>query len=269
MAKRSRSDSIELGGDVSSVSGEEGVAVHSTETHPLKYASLEPEDRAREYIMSCLLPPHEPLDFATYPEYEKHYQEAHTNRCRECGRNLPSAHFLQLHITENHDPIVASRRERGERTFACFVKDCDKVCLEWKKRRSHLVDKHAFPRNYDFFIVDSGIDGRSSMLRSGVDPNGHRKSSRERRSPDATNSASVMPKTESARGAGNASLETTVQQTRLTVGARHTSFKREQNQIPQDDVDVDTLASSMSTLNMVPRSITFGKRKGKCGFAKQ
>ena len=31
----------------------------------------------------------------------------------------------------------------------------------------HLIDKHTFPKEYDFFIVNDGIDRRSSMLRSG------------------------------------------------------------------------------------------------------
>ena len=34
------------------------------------------------------------------------------------------------------------------------------------------------------------------------------------------------------------------------------------------DVGMDELTSGMSTLKMVPRSVTFGKRKGRSGFAK-
>jgi hypothetical protein len=29
----------------------------------------------------------------------------------------------------------------------------------------HCIDKHNFPRNYDFFIINDGIDRRSSMLQ--------------------------------------------------------------------------------------------------------
>jgi hypothetical protein len=66
--------------------------------------------------MKCLLPPHDPLGFASYEEYDVHYQKMHTNRCSECQKNFPDEHILHLHISENHDPFVAARRERGEQT---------------------------------------------------------------------------------------------------------------------------------------------------------
>ena len=123
------------------------------------------EARART-VIRCDLPPHEPLSFASLEQYEVHYQQFHVNRCLECKKNFPTDHFLSLHITENHDPLVATRRDRGNKTFACFVEGCDKVCLTRQKRNMHLVDKHCFPRDYDFFIINDGIDHRSSLLRS-------------------------------------------------------------------------------------------------------
>lgn len=50
--------------------------------------------------------------------------------------------------------------------YACLVPHCDRLCSTPQKRRLHCIDKHQFPRNYDFFIVNDGIDRRSSMLRS-------------------------------------------------------------------------------------------------------
>jgi hypothetical protein len=153
--------------------------------------------------VTCLLPPHQPQRFPNIQAYENHVASAHVNRCKECGKNLPSSHFLELHITENHDPFFAAKRERNDRNgsrrssdiaagsseklkiYACFIPECEKLCSDWKKRRSHLVDKHGFPRNYDFFVVNTGIDGRASMLRRGVDAQGHRASSRERHMADA------------------------------------------------------------------------------------
>jgi hypothetical protein len=49
--------------------------------------------------------------------------------------------------------------------YACLIPDCDRLCSTPQKRRLHCIDKHAFPRNYDFFVVNDGIDHRSSMLR--------------------------------------------------------------------------------------------------------
>lgn len=67
--------------------------------------------------MICSLPPHhQKLSFASYEEYEIHYNKSHVNRCLECRRNFPTEHFLNLHIEENHDALVSVKRERGDRT---------------------------------------------------------------------------------------------------------------------------------------------------------
>jgi hypothetical protein len=215
--------------------------------------------------MRCSLPPHNPLTFAGYHEYEAHYNSAHTNRCGECSKNLPTAHFLELHITENHDPIVASRRDAGEKTFACLVEGCDKVCLDWKKRRSHLVDKHGFPRNYDFLVVNSGVDGKRSMLRPGVDAQGHRKSSRERRS------SSVTEQSASTEATSLSEVGVIDKAGAMDAGEHDVDVPSENittAQSKENANSVDELAASMSSLRMVPRSLTFGRRRGRPGLAK-
>lgn len=67
-------------------------------------------------VMRCSLPPHEALAFASFEEYDVHYRKTHMNRCSECQKNFPDEHFLHLHIAEHHDPISATKRERGEQT---------------------------------------------------------------------------------------------------------------------------------------------------------
>ncbi|KAF2749571.1 hypothetical protein M011DRAFT_420013, partial [Sporormia fimetaria CBS 119925] len=120
---------------------------------------------SKSAVMQCSLPPHKPLWFSTYEEYDVHYSKTHTNRCQECHKNFPDEHFLHLHIAENHDPISAAKRDRGEKTYACLVSTCDRLCSTPQKRRLHCIDKHLFPRNYDFFVINDGIDRRGSMLR--------------------------------------------------------------------------------------------------------
>ncbi|CAO2652443.1 Nn.00g007260.m01.CDS01 [Neocucurbitaria sp. VM-36] len=121
-------------------------------------------------VMRCSLPPHEPLSFTSFEDYDVHYQKTHMNRCSECHKNFPDEHLLLLHIAEYHDPIVAGKRDQGEKTagvgtrYACLVPSCDRLCSTPQKRRLHCIDKHHFPRNYDFIIVKDGIDRRSSML---------------------------------------------------------------------------------------------------------
>ncbi|KAF2485726.1 hypothetical protein BDY17DRAFT_322546 [Neohortaea acidophila] len=208
--------------------------------------------------MDCLLPPHKPLNFETYAEYESHYHQAHTNRCTECKSNFPTSQFLELHIAEHHDPIVASKRDGGARTYGCFVEGCEKICADWKKRRSHLVDKHGYPKNYDFMVVDHGVDGRSSMLRPGVDAQGHRRSSRERGRSDSSVSAAAQTTDITSMSEPNA-------------GSSMGKVATEGDGVGdagKEESGLDELTSSMSALKMVPRSVTFGTRKGRTGFAK-
>ena len=232
------------------------------EAHTPKYMTVEPEEVT---IMRCLLEPHRPLSFFSYAEYEAHYQQAHTNRCSECKKNFPTGHFLELHIAEDHDPIVASKRDAGEKTHACFVEGCEKVCSDWKKRRSHLVDKHGYPKNYDFLVVDYGIDGRRSMLRPGIDAQGHRKSSRERGRSDSSISANTQ------------TTEATSTSSQNVVGSAESKDREKSTLEPsqtnpaakENGKDVDDLTSSLSAMKMVPRSVIFGHRKGRSGFARR
>ena len=55
--------------------------------------------------------------------------------------------------------------ELTDSQYACLVPTCDRLCSTAPKRRMHCIDKHQFPKNYDFFIINDGIDRKNSMLR--------------------------------------------------------------------------------------------------------
>lgn len=266
MAKRQRQETVlsSLEDNNSDASSDSSSPTSEPDAHTPKYASLEPSEE-KSAAMRCMLPPHKPLNFNTYDEYESHYQQSHTNRCTECRKNFPSSHFLELHIAENHDPITATRRDAGEKTYACFVEGCEKVCSEWKKRRSHLVDKHGFPKNYDFLVVDHGIDGQRSMLRPGIDAQGHRKSSRERAR--SNSSATEVTQTTKVISLGEKDEDPAPDTVKVAEVSKGNGVK-DVAATGSKDASVDDITTSMSSLNMVPRSITFGKRKGRSGFAK-
>jgi hypothetical protein len=119
-------------------------------------------------VMQCSLAPHrETVSFESQEEYEIHYTKEHTNRCATCSKNFPSPHFLELHIEENHNALREELAARGEKTYGCFVENCDRKCSTPQKRRLHLIDKHMFPRTYNFRVVDHGIDKALSLLREG------------------------------------------------------------------------------------------------------
>lgn len=211
-----------------------------------KYAHLDTLTTPAKEIMRCDLPPHKPLSFQSFDDYEIHYRQTHTNRCHECGRNLPTEHFLSLHIAENHDPITAAKREKGMKTYSCFVEGCDKVCIDSRKRRMHLVDKHMFPSNYDFFVVNDGMDNRNSMLR--LEP-GYR-----RRSSAASRAALVR-----RRSSNQERLEAT----KAVAGLEEVRGD------PSKDSDpvMDDVTAAMSSLKFVPNSVRFGRRNRRGGLA--
>ena len=194
-------------------------------------------------VMKCTLPPHrEPLQFDTLEAFDVHYAQTHTNRCSECQQNFPTAHFLTLHIDENHNPLRQAWQERGEKTYACFLPDCDRKCATPQKRRLHLIDKHDFPRTYNFRIIDQGIDKATSMLKEG-------QRRRISTSTDTTQSIGHRRRTSSLAGAQQQPVKTE----RLSS-----------NTSPSEDpaeVDIDELGRSMSALRFVPASVT--RRQGK------
>ncbi|KAL4788047.1 hypothetical protein BJX76DRAFT_316975 [Aspergillus varians] len=164
MAKRSRSRSPECRSRSSSLESISSTRSPIPSKIHFSHAFSNP---AIEEAMHCSLPPHrETLSFSSYEDYEVHYRQAHVNRCTECRRNFPTDLFLNLHIEENHDSLVAARRGRGEKTYGCFVENCERKCSTPQKRRMHLIDKHMFPKTYNFYIVNDGIDKQTSMLRS-------------------------------------------------------------------------------------------------------
>jgi hypothetical protein len=121
----------------------------------------------------------------------------------------------------------------------------------------HLIDKHMFPKDYDFYVVNDGIDRRSSMLRSGK----HR-----RRSSAAQHMTEIQE-----RRRRSSTLE-------AGPSAQHESGKTEiiEEEAPEaatggpKDVDIEVLSGAMSALKFVPPSVRFGRGGGRArgGFSK-
>jgi hypothetical protein len=128
----------------------------------------------------------------------------------------------------------------------------------------HLIDKHLFPKDYDFYVVNDGIDRRSSMLRSG----------RHRRKSSATQQTS---NTEERTRHRSPTLETTteMQGTSEEKEAPHEEIPEGSKVLTpgssQGDADMEDLAGAMSALRFVPTSVRFGGRghgKGRGGFSR-
>jgi hypothetical protein len=242
MVKRSRKSSI-LSSD------NEVDSPHTAESEsprPTKLNAAMVDVPAAHAVIQCSLPPHRDiLDFTSIEDFEVHYAKDHSNRCTSCGKNFPTAHFLALHIDENHNTFREALQSRGEKTFACFVEDCDKICSTPQKRRLHLIDKHLFPKVYNFRIVDTGIDRSTSMLHESrrrrvsttsdqTSSNGHRRRHSQANRPQS--SAAVS--SDSEKGLAN--------------GGEHNSVRSKPN---VSDAAIKDLEASMSALQFVPPQI--------------
>lgn len=261
--------------------------IENTEASPLRETkftqlddSISSNSNNTNRNVTCSLPPHPPQTFPTIQAYEAHVTSAHVNRCKECAANLPSPHFLDLHITENHDPFFAVKRERNavlersrgsdatsdekSKIYACFIPSCPKFCSDWKKRRAHLVDKHGFPRNYDFFVVNTGLDGRVSLLRKGVDEKGHRASSRERR-PGVGNGEGEA---ERDGAASSVTTESARSDSQGMIEAQNSGDRAAPTVAEDHALEGLTSAMKKSTLQSgVPATISFGRRQ-KAGLGR-
>ncbi|KAL8806410.1 MAG: hypothetical protein Q9200_005042, partial [Gallowayella weberi] len=132
------------------------------------------------------------------------------------------------------------------------------------KRKMHLQAKHFFPKEYDFFIVNNGIDRRSSMLRT-----------RHRRGSSAASRA--LHRNQNPAGLSHQSPS-------LKDNDQMPGY--EENH-PQPDPftdnseeglarksatsrigDIDELTSTMSAFTFVPRSVRFGRGGRAAGFSR-
>lgn len=165
MSKRAREESFSPSAEPESIATDDEYdpVIRSVKFKPL--ADSDPQDEIVP-VMQCSLPPHhrQALSFDSIEAFEIHYRKDHSNRCSSCDKNFPSAHFLSLHLDEHHNPLRAELEAKGEKTYGCFVEDCDRKCSTPQKRRLHLIDKHLFPKSYNFRVISSGIDRSTSML---------------------------------------------------------------------------------------------------------
>ncbi|KAJ5108516.1 Zinc finger C2H2 [Penicillium angulare] len=243
MAKRSRSHSRSFSELESHRNSPDDTEITAP---PLERTKIASDSIPVAEVMHCALPPHrETLAFTSYEDYEVHYLQAHVNRCSQCSKNFPTAHFLDLHIEENHDPLAVARRERGDKTYGCFVETCDRKCSTPQKRRLHLIDKHMFPRSYNFYIINDGLDKQTSLLKS-------MNSDRTRRRISRTSISSVNE--------GRLRRRSSVSQANLPA-ASSTVEEKQTKPNTTDDMEIDSLERSMSALRFVPASVTRNRTK--------
>lgn len=131
----------------------------------------------------------------------------------------------------------------------------------------HLIDKHVFPKNYDFFIVNSGIDKRSSMLR----PHHRKLSSAASRAFAREQKPTSSSKTSSAnQDDWTSSLPDTSMISSDTAQDLSSGESAKQPVGPPKSADpvVEDLTSTMSELRFVPPSVRFGRGGRRGGLSR-
>jgi len=121
----------------------------------------------------------------------------------------------------------------------------------------HLIDKHMFPKDYDFFVVNDGIDKRTSMLRSG----------RHRRKSSAAQHATEIERARrrsSTLETANAAMEENGVED--AEGSEQTSAVK--SLTTKKDVEMEDLSGAMSALKFVPPSVRFGRGGKRGGFSR-
>jgi len=70
------------------------------------------------------------------------------HECTLCRALLPTAHILDLHLSEVHDSYFAAQAARKLPVFCCLVESCEKKFGSLEQRKQHLIDYHKFPKGY-------------------------------------------------------------------------------------------------------------------------
>lgn len=128
----------------------------------------------------------------------------------------------------------------------------------------HLIDKHMFPQQYDFFVVNDGIDHKSSMLRSGR--HGHRRHS----SVAKMKVEEIRQRTASteltASKQGTEGGEPISRSNAPSVLTEDDGMKGLEAAAPVEESEDDHmkgLETAMSALRFVPTSVRFGRGRGR------
>jgi hypothetical protein len=147
-----------------------------------------------------------------------------------------------------------------------LVEGCDRKCSSKEKRRRHCIDKHCFPQDYDFRIIQTGLGQRTSMLQSGRGRRGSLQQKQRlgvdvrRRERAATLEKMSVPAPD-VKEEERSEDDMREDPHQIPVRAEAVKFKK-------PDSEVDSLAGAMSALRFVPPSVRLGRKPGGNGFSR-
>ncbi|KAH7620448.1 hypothetical protein NADE_003070 [Nannochloris sp. 'desiccata'] len=155
------------------------------------------------------------------------------NECTLCRALLPTAHILDLHLSEVHDSFFAAQAARKMPVYACLVESCEKKFGSIEQRKQHLMDYHKFPKGYS-------LDRIHLRRKKGQ----------------------IRPLPQYRKNRNNQINSEQEKQNAAQASPPHSAGKAAEQPMDED------LAEGMSRLHMsapfsaVPRSVAFGHRRG-------
>ncbi|CAD0204556.1 unnamed protein product [Chrysodeixis includens] len=101
-------------------------------------------------------------------EFENHYNSCHRYSCAQCKKVLPSPHFLDLHIQENHDSFFAVLSERKP-SYCCYIEECKLKFNTSEERNQHCIKEHKLPKEFRFETKTKGKTKKNSKGNKSTD----------------------------------------------------------------------------------------------------
>ncbi|XP_075221245.1 zinc finger protein 511-like isoform X1 [Lycorma delicatula] len=102
------------------------------------------DEKAKSVVtFPCCIPTCK-LILTSLAEFEMHYNSCHRFICSQCKKSLPSAHLLDLHLSEIHDSFFEAQAERNF-MYRCFIETCNHLSKTPDYRRQHCIEEHKFP----------------------------------------------------------------------------------------------------------------------------
>lgn len=187
-------------------------------------------------------------------EFEDHYVTRHTASCSVCSRVYPTSRLLSIHVSETHDSYFQAKVARGFPMYECLVEGCGMKLKSYKSRQQHLIDKHQFPKSFEFFkkARDSQRQRQKSQRRQtahkgeetrdnsmDVDGKGARQTNRRYRLKQHDHSEPKENK------------------------QQHKEAQEDEMEVEQKIDELTSAVSRLSTADSTPSSVTFGHRRSR------
>lgn len=187
-------------------------------------------------------------------EFEDHYVTRHTASCSVCSRVYPTSRLLSIHVSEAHDSYFQAKVARGFPMYECLVEGCGMKLKSYKSRQQHLIDKHQFPKSFEFFKK-----ARASQRQR---QKSQRRQTAHKGEETRDNSMDVDGK--SAKQTNwRYRLKQHDHSESKESKQKHKEAKENEMEVEQKIDELTSAVSKLSTADSTPASVTFGHRRSR------